>query len=431
MESRVNFTSSLILEQHPMRNVKTKIKMQYYYLLEWFFDHLNPNELEKCRMAQYKKLLLKKDEQCRHCKIDTLLDSIIVCRYQRWRRKYRFWILCDLALITLDSDKIERAGKMIKNCITGQMQREQFNMLIRVLRGENLELQPFVNGLLRQYTDNVVFQKKKETRIIVTANMSAGKSTLINALVGKPVTRTAQEVCTGNVCYIYNKAFEDGHVHLQASELTFDADENELSNYEWKDTISIASYFRSIAGEIQNRICIIDTPGVNSVITREHRKISRRILMNEQYDILLYVLNANKLGTDEEILHLKWVYNNIISEKIVFVLNKLDNFRKGEDNIQESIDGVRRELENIGFAHPVICPFSAYFAYLLKRKQFGDTLTEDEEDEYNWYIKKFGKAEYDLSKYCESVAGYGDQFDTMSKRCGIYNLEKILYGGLV
>ena len=50
MESRVNFTSSLILEQHPMRNVKTKIKMQYYYVLEWFFDHLNPNELEKCRM---------------------------------------------------------------------------------------------------------------------------------------------------------------------------------------------------------------------------------------------------------------------------------------------------------------------------------------------------------------------------------------------
>ena len=48
-----------------------------------------------------------------------------------------------------------------------------------------------------------------EFPINVIATMSSGKSTLINALIGKPLARTSQEVCTGNLNYLYNKPFED------------------------------------------------------------------------------------------------------------------------------------------------------------------------------------------------------------------------------
>ena len=80
---------------------------------------------------------------------------------------------------------------------------------------------------------NKDFISKEEKRIIVTANMSAGKSTLINALIGKSIARTSQEVCTGNVCYLYNKAYEDGNIHLLTNDLNLKATSEDLIEYNW------------------------------------------------------------------------------------------------------------------------------------------------------------------------------------------------------
>ena len=51
--------------------------------------------------------------------------------------------------------------------------------------------------------------------VLVTATMSAGKSTLINAIVGKRLMRTAQEACTGHICNI------DQQIVLTISESLF------------------------------------------------------------------------------------------------------------------------------------------------------------------------------------------------------------------
>lgn len=428
MDLQEHFISSLDLERHPMRNVKPKLKAQYYFMLEYFLERVGMGELERMKLEQYKKMLFKTEGQYERGNVDALIDMMISCPCQPWRRKYRYGIICDVALITLDFKKVERVADIIKSRV-GETQRWEIIKLVRALNGGVLaeETHPFTENLLGQYRKNKNFFNQKEMKIIVTANMSAGKSTLINALVGRAVARTSQEVCTGNACYIYNKPFEDGHVHLQTSNLTLDATEAELSSYEWNDAVYVALYFQGLGGSA-NRVCMIDTPGVNSAVYKAHRKISREQLKGGQYDILLHILNGNKLGTDEELSHLRWIYNNISSDKIIFVLNKLDNFRKGEDSIQASLDGVRKDLVAIEYKDPIICPLSAYFAYLLKKKRYGGTLTEDEEDEYELYFKKFKKDEYDLSRYgtCVDSCLDADEYDTMDKRCGIYNLEKIL-----
>lgn len=429
MNLQEHFTSSLDLKRHPMRNVKPKLKAQYYFALEYFLGQVGLNELESMKLEQYRKMLLKEGGRFERGNVDALIDKMISCPCQPWRRKYRYGIICDVALITLDFKKLERVADIIKSRV-GETQRWEIIKLVRALNGGVLaeETHPFTENLLGQYRKNKNFINMEETKIIVTANMSAGKSTLINALVGRAVARTSQEVCTGNACYIYNKPFEDGHVHLQTSNLTLDAAEEELGSYEWNDTVYVASYFQGLDGSARSRVCMIDTPGVNSTIYKAHRKISREQLKNGQYDILLHVLNGNKLGTDEELSHLRWIYNNISSDKVIFILNKLDNFRKGEDSIQASLEGVRKDLEAIGYKNPVICPLSAYFAYLLKKKRYGGTLTEDEEDEYELYSKKFRRDEYDLSRYgtCVDSCSDADEYDMMNKRCGMYNLEKIL-----
>ena len=121
-----------------------------------------------------------------------------------------------------------------------------------------------------------------------------------------------------------------------------------------------------------SRICIIDTPGVNSVIDINHKKITRQVLKEENYNKLIYVLNANKLGTDEEKEQLQWVAENVAKEKVIFVLNKIDYFKTIDDSIEESINGVKNDLYLLGYKEPIICPFSAYFAYLIKLKENGE-----------------------------------------------------------
>ncbi len=423
------FISSLTLRNHPMKNVKPKIRNQYYYTLEFFLKKVGISEPEIYRLEQYKKMLLR-GEQCKKDTIEVLTEAIISCRFQRWRMKYRYFILCDFALITMNAEKIKQAAEIIKGFIS-MPQHEKIDQFVRLLENEKSDPSwvSATKGLLAQYVQNTDFRQRKETRIIVTANISAGKSTLINALVGKRIARTSQEVCTGGICSIYSKPFEDRLVHLQTSKLVMDAGEEDLNSYEWQGTISMASYFRTLSEEV-HRICLIDTPGVNSAVNRSHGNLSRKILTEEQYDFLVYILNANKLGTDEEISHFRWVSNHVPHHKIVFVLNKLDSFKRGEDCIQTSMDGIRRDLKGLGYEQPVICPLSAYFAYLIKKKHYGEMLSEDEMDEYHLYSKKFGYPEYDLSVYSEPGWEDEGQYEIMSKRCGMYYLEKILYGGL-
>jgi GTPase Era involved in 16S rRNA processing len=205
-----------------------------------------------------------------------------------------------------------------------------------------------------------------------------------------------------------------------------------LSSAGRESVSSIASHFRA-SGHPQKRICLIDTPGVNYALNSDHRKRTRKAIVSENYDKLIYVLDANSLGTDDEIAHLKYIYANTSNEKLVFVLNKLDRFKSAEDSIAASMDGVRVSLVKIGFKDPVICPMSAHFAFLLKIKQNNGKLSEDEQDTFDFYLKKFNKPENDLSIYYHKEFAdkktIRDELVKMSFLSGLFGLESILYGG--
>ncbi|MFR3752261.1 MAG: hypothetical protein ACLTW9_07855 [Enterocloster sp.] len=87
-----------------------------------------------------------------------------------------------------------------------------------------------------------------------------------------------------------------------------------------------------------------------------------------------YVISPTNLGTDAEIRHLKWVSENVDQNKVVFILNKLDDYRSESDNISESMTALRNDLTKLGFTAPVICPISAYFGYLLKLNTYSSTV---------------------------------------------------------
>lgn len=422
------FTKALKIDKHPMRKERLKIKVKYYVVLEYLTNQLlEGNEYTNARLEQYRNILINdaKLQEMTDKKNVNITSFMINCK-----RKYRYCLLCDIALITNDITKIHKAATYIRDHLS-KRQTKYFNVLVSALYND-YELPKtilFTKYLVEQFRSNRVFAERPEARFIVTANVSAGKSTLINAIIGKSLSRTSQEICTGNLCYIYSKPYEDSFIHLSASPLNLNANYDDLVNADRSVVSSIASHFRLNAPT--NRICIIDTPGVNSSINRHHRKIAQNALKEEVYDKVIYVLNANKIGTDEEKEHLQWVSGNVSKEKVVFVLNKLDDFKSKDDSIKESIEGIKRDLIDIGYVNPLICPLSAYFAFLVKLKANGELMTEDEIDAYNLYVKKFTKETYNLSIYYKDIEEQinDSELVKMSKRSGLYGLEYILFGG--
>lgn len=431
-----NFVTSHTMETHPLLNVKKKTKIRYYIALEHFVHRYGgDSEYENIRLSQYRgiffesELPLEPDDK----NPDKNIRLAINDRIRPWTWKNRFWLMCDIALITGNMDSIKKTQAEMEKHLSSR-QKLLLGSLVLTL-STDLPIPDkllFVESLIYQIRRNYKFLQQPEMRIMVTANMSAGKSTLINALVGRPVARMAQESCTSNLSYIFNKPFEDKTVHLLASPLNLDASEEELMSTDQTDSSHVALYFKALV-QSKRRLCLIDTPGVNSTMDIDQRNLTYKALLDEKYDKLIYILNANKLGTDEEISYLKYIYKNVPENKIIFVLNKLDTFNRNEDSIELSIEGVRNDLIVIGYENPIICPISAYFSMLLKKKVYRQYMDEDEEDLYNLYEKKFNRPSYDLSDYYEKT----DESTSLSEigssaigiKCGLYGLEKILYGG--
>lgn len=152
----------------------------------------------------------------------------------------------------------------------------------------------------------------------------------------------------------------DNNIHLSTQVLNLSATADDLHDYDWNGQISIASYFTGITSDI-SRLCIIDTPGVDAALYKEHSRRAHDALLHDNYDAILYVVSPTRLGTDAEKKHLQWAAQNLKKEKIIFVLNKLDDYHDFSDSIEESVYDFKDDLLKIGFDNPTVFCFPPWF----------------------------------------------------------------------
>lgn len=441
------FVEALDLREHPIKKARKNTQITYITALTYIVEKtIVEAELREIKGNQHTDTKRHISEKLHLYQNQLFADShyfsiaserkrlkCVAFFSPKWHRKYLYMLMCDVSLILLDKYLILYATKIMEEYLPTKRQADIGRMISLLHNNQNIEKKylPAIS-MIKQYRANYDFFAQKEKRIIVTANMSAGKSTLINALAGKPLARTSQETCTGNTCFFFNKAYEDGNIYLSTQELNLRATADDLHSYDWNEQVSIASYFTGAALNVP-RLCIIDTPGVDAILYKEHSERAHTALLDGHYDTIIYVVSPTHLGTDAEKKHLQWVAQNLQKDKIIFVLNKLDDYRDFSDSIEESVHNFKEDLLKIGFENPIICPISAYFSYLLKMRMRGQALTEDEEDEYTLYAKKFNRSLYDLSHYYEGVQCLPTDSEeiALSKRAGLYGLEKIIYGGTI
>lgn len=424
--------TQLYLNTHPILKKDEKLRKKYVSLLGYFVKQQNSRDVwAKQLYGLYAHKIVGNDIEVNSSEFNDL----------KWIEQfkffqYRYYLLTDCLFIAAFNNK--KKGQLICEEIIkfyGERYRKKLSLIFDAFYAEKCDgFEQTFGDLIDIYTiiwNDRQFMGAPLRRVMITANMSAGKSTLLNALAGKKVNKTQNDTCTAKIHYLLNKAGEDGLSYELDHDLELDASLDILmtDNEDNHSTeIYVGTRFRSLA-DVNQRVWFIDTPGVNSSMDKAHREISNGAIKSLDCDILLYLFNGENIGSDDDIRHLKFVKENYTG-KVIFLVNRLDHYKKDIDSVKETLEAVYKDLKKIGFDDPKVYPLSAYAAYLAKMSLYGESLTEDELDDLDFVKRKLKKEEFSYERYypVQVYGGYKDnETATLLLHSGILSLEQMIY----
>lgn len=263
--------------------------------------------------------------------------------------------------------------------------------------------------------------------INVIATMSSGKSTLINALLGKKLMPSKNEACTATITEIHDNDMET------FTAIVHDEDEvvlQEIPNLTYEimsDLNEDKNVYRIVAtGNIpfldaeSTALTLVDTPGPNNSQNQAHKNTTYRAINSDANNLILYVLNGTQLSTNDDASLLSYVAEQIkrggkqVRDRFLFVVNKMDGFNPEEEDIEKAITAAKRYLAAYGIDDPQIFPCSAYTALNIRTYLDGvdiDNMTRADE-------RKLPSAARDtlpmIDKFIDYESMHLEQYSTLS-----------------
>lgn len=434
MNQKDVFASVQIITFNPILKEAIDIRTQYFMYLRKLIRIVrwDKRKYTKAQIKFYKDALCGEQEVSVYNK-DISFDSRFCCLLP-----YDLAIMLGFHSKVTRSEKIKTIiNKIISDFNLPNEQAAFFDLEFEAALGSPSAWEDVLrNNLTRGFkrylklvNKNINFIKLRPYNILVTANMSAGKSTLINSLVGKNISLMQNMACTSKIHTIISKPVEDGVSSKYDHDLSIDASKKELlsdneDNKSYK--ITVGTFFNGQLGG--KRIILFDSPGVNSSENAEHTEISQRMIKSRKYSLMVYVLNSTQLGTTDEEHHLEIVRQQLGRAKIIFVMNKADQLISEDDNFLDTIESQRRFLMSKGFKNPLICPVSSRAAYLVRKSRM-EEFSRIERREMENFMDKFEKEH--LSDYYENNLGCphistDNEEDALFVNCGFAHFEKII-----
>ncbi len=294
-----------------------------------------------------------------------------------------------------------------------------------------------------------------ELEVNVLATMSSGKSTLINAMLGHDLLPSKNEACTATIAKIYDN---DDMDFFEAKRI--DADNNVIDNFKRADldlinnwnsdektsTIEINGRFPEIKEREDMRLVLVDTPGPNNSRNKSHCDATVQAIMGTQLSMVLYVLNATQLSTEDDQILLKMIQESMnaggreTQDRFIFIANKIDFLDSENDNesVKETLKNIRKYLKKFKIDNPLIIPVSAELAKLIRIKKAGGQLTIKQENDLEDLKDLFNEEDMNMLEHVKediSRQSYeklneklknGTEYEKINIRSGISIIEELL-----
>ena len=291
--------------------------------------------------------------------------------------------------------------------------------------------------------------KSKDFEVNVVATMSAGKSTLINSLLRQKLMPAKQEACTATItkikdndadCFMAKVYDKDGTLIQTHAELTYETME-QLNANPSVSRIQVEGNIPFVTAD-DVTLVLVDTPGPNNSRDPEHKAATYRMLSESSKPLVLYIMNATQLAVNDDYNLLSHVAESLkvggkqSRDRFIFVVNKLDDFKKGEDSVEAAITKVRDYLKDNGIENPNIYPASALTALNIRTiLANSDDDNDDDVYEAKGKVRKFNRnEEMHFEKYAPLTPSMrGEVEDMLAKAVaeGDDNQQALIHAGIV
>lgn len=322
---------------------------------------------------------------------------------------------------------------------------------------EKIKKLPFDELKSKALEDAFNKASSEEFEVNVTATMSAGKSTLINALLGQKLMPSKQGACTATITRIK----DDDDKTFKAT--VIDANGNEIGHYSVLDYKAMSTLNGDpnvseihVSGDIpfvtsdEASLVLVDTPGPNNARNANHKIVTNKALDQSSKSLVLFVMNGSTLNDAAQDYHLKRIAKSMSvdgkqsRERFLFVVNKLDDYSEEDDSVaSDVINDVTEYLEEMGIKEPNIFPAAALPALLVRRynkchdddekrrilrelKPKAEKLVDEQQLHLEQYPKLVGNSQIKIDRELQEAIEANDIFGQALIHSGIRGIEETI-----